>query len=131
MLASSMALGCLPDAEGVSSWLPFDVVSRAILDVAFGKETPERALHLVHPRPTPWRSIMEAASDMLVKSGVTGGRLLLVDVDQWFSKLEAASVGASDETMKRIVCSIPSPSPILVCLTLFTPARDQIAGLLP
>jgi hypothetical protein len=117
MLASSIALGCLPDAEGVSSWLPFDVVGQAVLDVAFGKETPERALHLVHPRPTPWRNIMEATSDMLVKSGVTEGRLPLVNVDQWFSKLQEASVGASDETMKRIVRSLPSPSPVLVCLT--------------
>jgi hypothetical protein len=103
MLASSIALGCLPDAEGVSSWLPFDAVSQAILDVAFSKEALPRALNLVHPRPTPWHNIITAASDNLVKNEITKDRLPLVNFEIWFSKLQDASVGASDETLKRIV----------------------------
>jgi hypothetical protein len=103
MLASSVALGCLADADGVSSWLPFDAVGQAILDVAFMKEAPEKALNLVHPRPTPWHDIMDAFSDSLVKCDVTKDRLLLVNMEQWFSKLQEANVEPSDETVKHIV----------------------------
>jgi hypothetical protein len=103
MLVSSISLGCLPDAVGVASWLPTDGVSQAILDVTFGNETPELALNLVHPRPTPWHHIMEMTSDHLLQSGVTTERLPLVTVDEWFSKLSEASANASDEIMKRIV----------------------------
>jgi hypothetical protein len=103
MVASSVALGALPDAQGLSSWIPFDAVSQAILDVAFGNDKPERALNLVHPRPTPWHNIMEAASNNLVKGGITKERLPLITFEKWFSRLQDASVGASDETINRIV----------------------------
>jgi hypothetical protein len=103
MIKSSVALGCLPDAQGVTSLIPFDTVSQAILDVAFGQERPERALNLVHPRPVPWHNIMEAASERLVKNRVTSTRLGLVSVEEWFSKLWNASAGADDQTLKHIV----------------------------
>jgi hypothetical protein len=103
MLVSSIALGSLPDTKGVASWLPMDAVSQAILDAAFGKETPEQALNLVHPRSTPRYIIMEMISDYLVRSGVTQERLPFVRVDEWFLKLSEASTHASDNTMRQIV----------------------------
>jgi hypothetical protein len=103
MIASSIALGGLPDAEGVSSWLPFDAVSQTILDVAFGKDAPERALNLVHPKPMSWHNIMEAVSDNLVESGITKDHLPLINLEEWFSRLQEASVGTNNEILKRIV----------------------------
>jgi hypothetical protein len=105
MIASSIALGGLPDAEGVSSWLPFDAVSQTILDVAFGKEAPEQALNLVHPKPIciPWHNIMEAVSNSLIESGITQNQLPLINIGEWFSRLQEARVGINNETLKRIV----------------------------
>ncbi|KZP21020.1 hypothetical protein FIBSPDRAFT_891413 [Athelia psychrophila] len=47
---SSLALGVLPNAHGVASWLPMDVVSQAVLDVAVSEQPPRIALNIVHPR---------------------------------------------------------------------------------
>jgi hypothetical protein len=99
------ALACSVIADGafqLASWLPFDAVCQAILDVAFAPATPESALNLVHPRPVSWEKIMGAMSQSLETLGVHD-RLTLVDLQTWFAKLTEASRGADDATLRRIV----------------------------
>jgi hypothetical protein len=96
-------------ADGIfqlASWLPFDAVCQAILDVAFAPVTPERALNLVHPRPIAWEKIMVALSQSLETLGIHE-RLALVDLQTWFAKLNEASRGADDATLRRIVRGTP------------------------
>jgi hypothetical protein len=89
-------------AAQLASWLPFDAVCQAILDVAFAPATPERALNLVHPRPIAWEKIMGAMSQSLETLGVHN-HLALVDLQTWFAKLTEASRSADDATLRRIV----------------------------
>jgi hypothetical protein len=89
-------------AAQLASWLPFDVVCQAILDVAFAPATPERVLNLVHPRPIAWEKIMGALSQSLETLGIHE-RLALVDLQTWFAKLSETSRGADDTTLRHIV----------------------------
>jgi hypothetical protein len=108
MLRSSVALGCLPDAAGVITWITPEAVGGAILDVALGDGSPELALNVVHPRPIAWTVMIEAAADELVRREVTRDRLPRVPMSEWYAKLADAAVGAGAEQLERIVR--PSPS---------------------
>jgi thioester reductase-like protein len=103
MIRSSVELGCLPEAMGVMSWIAPEAVSGAILDVAFGEEQPERALNVVHPRPITWSTMIEAAADELVHQQITGDRLPVVTMSDWYTKLAEAAVDADEGQIKRIV----------------------------
>jgi hypothetical protein len=67
---------------------------------------------------------MEAASERLFENGATSARLPLVSVENWFSKLSEASIGADDQTMKRIVSSYAFLFMVIAHLT-DSPACDQ------
>jgi thioester reductase-like protein len=119
LVKSSVALGCLPDAAGVASWLPFDAVCQAIIDVAFAEATPDRALNLVHPRPVPWQKLMGHVADALGAEGVCAQRLPLVPMGEWRAKLADASASAGDAELQRIVrriFSVSAPSTHRRCL---------------
>ncbi|KAE9392236.1 putative aminoadipate reductase [Gymnopus androsaceus JB14] len=86
IIKSSLTLGMLPDASGVSvnstiernmlanstsevvSWAPIDALAEAILDVGFVKEKPSFAINLVHPRPVSWSSVMGAMQKSLISA---------------------------------------------------------------
>jgi hypothetical protein len=130
LVRSSVALGCLPDAQGVMSWISPEAVSGTILDVALGADTPERALNVVHPRPIAWSSMMGAVADELVRHEITEDRLPLVETREWFAKLAEAAEGADEAQLKHIVreCAAFSARlsispPLLAC--------DQAPRLLP
>ncbi|KZP22007.1 NAD(P)-binding protein [Athelia psychrophila] len=91
---SSIVLGALPDAQGVASWLPMDVVSQAILDVALSKEAPSIALNIVHPRPSQWSAVITSVASAMQRAGLTRRRLPLVPFKEWFARLEQRSKGA-------------------------------------
>jgi hypothetical protein len=113
-VGTALARNIIADgAFQLASWLPFDAVCQAILDVAFAPATPERALNLVHPRPIAWEQIMGAMSQSLETLGIHD-RLALVDLQTWFAKLTEASRGADDATLRRIVrCSLVSTRAML------------------
>ncbi|KAG1799974.1 putative aminoadipate reductase, partial [Suillus variegatus] len=109
IVKSSISLGALPEAKGVSpslwkfvSWIPPHAVSNAILDVAFAEEVPPIAVNLVHPRPTAWKTLMQPITDALVERKVTNYPLPLVPFSEWLEKLESSAKDLSEETMERI-----------------------------
>jgi thioester reductase-like protein len=103
MMRSSIALGCLPNAAGVVSWIPPEAVGGAILDVALGEGRPERTLNIAHPRPIAWTTMIQAVTDELVRLKITQDRLPVVTMSEWFTKLADAAIGADGERLKRIV----------------------------
>ncbi|KAG2145295.1 putative aminoadipate reductase [Suillus bovinus] len=109
IVKSSVILGALPEAKGVSSslsrfvsWIPPHAISNSILDVAFAKEEPPIVMNLVHPRPTAWNMLIQPMADALVEHKVTSYPLPLVPFSEWLNKLELSAKNLSEETMKRI-----------------------------
>jgi len=93
LVKSSIALGALPDADGVVSWLPADAVAGAILDVGLLEEENPPALNLVHPRPVQWRFIMETLANTLGNNS----HISLIPFSEWFELLERhAARGTND-----------------------------------
>ncbi|KAG1750096.1 putative aminoadipate reductase [Suillus lakei] len=109
IVKSSISLGALPEAKGVSlsllrfvSWIPPHAVSNAILDVAFAEEGPPIAVNLVHPRPIAWRTLMQPIGDALFERKVTGNPLPLVSFSEWLEQLESRAKDLSEENIKHI-----------------------------
>lgn len=80
-----------------------DVVSQAILDVAFSKQPSSIALNIVHPRPSQWSSIINSVADELHRARVSQIRLPLVAFQDWFGRLEEHSKGVDVDEMANIV----------------------------
>ncbi|KZP28667.1 putative aminoadipate reductase [Athelia psychrophila] len=99
---SGLVLGALPDAQGVASWLPMDVVSQAILDVALSKQSPSIVLNIVHPRPSQWSTIITSVANALHRAGVAEHCLPLIPFKEWFERLEQRSKGANADEMAKI-----------------------------
>jgi hypothetical protein len=100
-----LALGVLPSAFGVVSWLPAPAVAQILLDVAFSTEDRIPALNVVHPRPVPWTSIISAINDALVQEGVLKELLAIVEFAEWFEMLEIrAREDSSTRNIDDIVC---------------------------
>ncbi|KAF8320371.1 acetyl-CoA synthetase-like protein [Clavulina sp. PMI_390] len=88
LLKSSVALGCLPDSPGTVSWIPVDAAATAVLDAATAAR-PEKVFHIYHPRPMPWKAILEAAANALAMSE-DGKTLPLVPFSEWQARLEVS-----------------------------------------
>lgn len=80
-----------------------NVVSQAILDIAFAQERPTIALNLVHPRPVPWSSVMRGISAALVSCNVTSEILPLIPFNLWFEKLAGKVKSATEADFSDIV----------------------------
>nr|F8P9P5.2 RecName: Full=Adenylate-forming reductase Nps11; AltName: Full=Benzoic acid reductase; AltName: Full=Nonribosomal peptide synthase-like enzyme 11; Short=NRPS-like [Serpula lacrymans var. lacrymans S7.9]ANX99775.1 benzoic acid reductase [Serpula lacrymans] len=102
LVKSSLALGALPVAKGVVSWLPPHAVSQAILDVAFAKAKPPPVINLVHPRPVQWAALMQSIGDALVHNNLLTKPLPIVAFEEWFSRLEQKAIGASADDFKEM-----------------------------
>ncbi|KZT28824.1 putative aminoadipate reductase [Neolentinus lepideus HHB14362 ss-1] len=101
---SSRSLGCLPDAQGVTTWITSEVVAQTVLDAAFAGKRPSSALNVLHPHPVPWKSLMEGVRAALVKV-VDHGKsepLPLVPFKQWITRLEKKAAGATESDIKAI-----------------------------
>jgi thioester reductase-like protein len=103
MLASGVSVGSLPDAVGLASWTPFDVVSQAILDVALASGMPEKALNLVHPCPVSWSTIMRTVANVFLEERITTHPLPLLSVADWVEKLTKLSANPDADTLQRVV----------------------------
>jgi len=77
LIESGIHVACLPEGHGVVSWLPVDLAARAIID---SHKRMNDTIHIVHPRPTLWNTIMEPAAKSL---GVP-----LVPYAEWLARLE-------------------------------------------
>lgn len=59
------------------SFVPLDVAAKAIADM---RDSPTQILHLVHPSPIPWNSVIQQTADIL--------SVPLVYYHDWVSRLE-------------------------------------------
>ncbi|OBZ76703.1 Linear gramicidin synthase subunit D [Grifola frondosa] len=77
LIKSALFLQCLPDAPGDVSWLPAYRASKALTEM---RNSPYSILHLVHPNPVPWSSIIKMiAEDLSVP---------VVPYEEWLSALK-------------------------------------------
>ncbi|PCH35037.1 NAD(P)-binding protein [Wolfiporia cocos MD-104 SS10] len=95
IIKSSVALGALPELDGVVSWLPMDSVAGATVDVMLGSEVPG-LINVVHPRPVVWRAVASAVNEEL------GRKLEFVPLGEWVKRLEDAASGASAHDLETI-----------------------------
>ncbi|KAJ7916712.1 putative aminoadipate reductase, partial [Mycena leptocephala] len=111
LVKTSINLGCLPLANGANlvidslfqlvSWIDSELVTQAVMDVAFtsltGSENLPTALNLVHPRPVSWNFAMRSIRDLLMQERYGSKHMSLVEFTEWFKKLEACEAGSDVE----------------------------------
>ncbi|KZV99470.1 acetyl-CoA synthetase-like protein [Exidia glandulosa HHB12029] len=86
---SAAGLGCLPDCDTDVFWMRLDEGAASLIDM----RDATGILHLVHPRPTPWRSVFKVFSRQL---GVP-----IVPYNEWLERLVA--LGEADAEGGRLV----------------------------
>ncbi|KAJ7485112.1 male sterility protein-domain-containing protein [Mycena galericulata] len=95
LVKTSIILGCLPLGDGLVSWIDFETVAQAIMDVAFAPLQKSHCLptvlNVVHPRPVPWDFVMNCVRNVLLKEKHGFKNLRLVGFPEWFKELEACS----------------------------------------
>ncbi|KIJ58231.1 hypothetical protein HYDPIDRAFT_34379 [Hydnomerulius pinastri MD-312] len=103
IVKSSVALGALPDAHGVVSWMRAQEVAASVLDIAFAKEAPPPALNVVNPRAAPWVDVITSIKDSVIKQkSLKNNDLSTVPFQDWFARLEKRAEGASSEDLVNI-----------------------------
>ncbi|KIJ41587.1 hypothetical protein M422DRAFT_172065, partial [Sphaerobolus stellatus SS14] len=90
IVQSGTFLGCLPTGPGLAAWLPAHIAAAAIIDM---QGTPRHTLHLIHPRPVEWSTIMGQIASILQVS--------LVPYVEWFARLDHASRHADDDKKSK------------------------------
>ncbi|CAA7263092.1 unnamed protein product [Cyclocybe aegerita] len=103
LVKSSVALGVLPLASGVVSWLPMDVVSNSILDLVMNSDsrTLPPAMNVLHPEPVPWNTIIEHTARALFQELSLDKPLNLVPFREWFSMLEARQASSVEHDISN------------------------------
>lgn len=121
IVASSLSVGCLPDALGVSvpagtahvcvadtplqgiTWIPLDVAATTLIDVCLYRDTLlPPVIHCAHPSPIPWTKAMSIFAEVLKYQ--TGGKTLpIVLFSEWNAKVTAAAAASPspDEAFRR------------------------------
>ncbi|OSD00523.1 acetyl-CoA synthetase-like protein [Trametes coccinea BRFM310] len=82
LVKSALFQRCLPDIEGNVAWVPGYESAKAFTEM---RRSPEPFVHLVHPRPAPWRTVIEPIAHEL---GVP-----LVPYEQWLAALRQSVSG--------------------------------------
>ncbi|TDL22742.1 acetyl-CoA synthetase-like protein [Rickenella mellea] len=77
IVLSHKELCCLPAAEGMVTWIPVDTAAKAIVEMRMSNQP---VMHLVHPKPTTWSSIIEPIARSL--------EVPAVPYRDWLTKLE-------------------------------------------
>ncbi|KAF7363153.1 putative polyketide synthase [Mycena venus] len=80
LIQSGVHVGCLPDGNDVISWIPINDAAAAIVDM---RSSMNETFHLIHPRPTTWRAVMEPLASML--------HVPLVPYVEWFARLKSTA----------------------------------------
>ncbi|OSX62600.1 hypothetical protein POSPLADRAFT_1055973, partial [Postia placenta MAD-698-R-SB12] len=78
LVQSATYLGCLPEGHEIISWIPMDLAATAIVELC---GVPADTLHLVHPRPVTWDTIMQPLASAL--------SVPLVPYAEWLARLES------------------------------------------
>ncbi|PCH33723.1 hypothetical protein WOLCODRAFT_94052 [Wolfiporia cocos MD-104 SS10] len=77
LVQSAEYLGCLPEGDENISWLPIDTAAAAIVDMRCVEND---TVHLVHPTPVAWATIMEPLAEMM--------HVPLAPFAEWLARLE-------------------------------------------
>jgi hypothetical protein len=80
-----------------------DSVSRAILEIAFTEESLPIAVNLVHPKPVPWKHIMQSVTECLVRGKKSMNELPLIPFEEWVGLLEERAESARNEDINMTV----------------------------
>ncbi|KAL4949471.1 hypothetical protein BDW69DRAFT_202816 [Aspergillus filifer] len=65
LVASSEALGYLPDIRGTFSWLPVDIASAALAEIIFSTQPLDLVYHLENPVRQPWNEVLDILASEL------------------------------------------------------------------
>ncbi|KAJ7455824.1 hypothetical protein FB451DRAFT_1354034 [Mycena latifolia] len=103
LVKTSITLGHLPEANALVSWIDFETVAQAVLDVAFDScedpKCPFSILNLVHPQPVPWNFVMASVRDVIKAKRIGDSPAMrLVDFSEWCAELESFSIGRKSTT---------------------------------
>ncbi|KAF8581951.1 hypothetical protein K439DRAFT_1662052 [Ramaria rubella] len=77
--ALSQVVGGAPDNAGLVSFLPLHVAASALIEL---RHTSSQFVHLVHPRPVPWTTVIQHVADAL--------HVPVIPYDEWLRRLEAS-----------------------------------------
>ncbi|KAH8110852.1 acetyl-CoA synthetase-like protein [Phellopilus nigrolimitatus] len=104
LVKSSIALGMLPDADGDVSWLTAHDAGGAIVDMLHARDF---MLHLVHPRPVPWSTIIASFASEL--------GLPRAPYAVWLAALEAAhaELYSGSEPSAKVLAEAHATNPAL------------------
>ncbi|KAH8113759.1 acetyl-CoA synthetase-like protein [Phellopilus nigrolimitatus] len=104
LIKSSIALGMLPDADGDVSWLTAHDAGGAIADMLHAHDF---MLHLVHPRPVPWSTIITSFASEL--------GLPRTPYTVWLAALEAAhaELYSGSEPSAKVIAEAHATNPAL------------------
>ncbi|KAF7348023.1 putative polyketide synthase [Mycena sanguinolenta] len=80
LIQSGVHIGCLPEGDDVISWIPISDAAAAIVDM---QGTMNETLHLVHPKPTTWKVVIEPLASAL--------NVPLVPYAEWFARLKSTA----------------------------------------
>ncbi|KZV91528.1 hypothetical protein EXIGLDRAFT_769873, partial [Exidia glandulosa HHB12029] len=106
MLAASRVVGSVPVADTTVSWIPLASAATAITDIVLAPELEKaQVLHLIHPRPVQWSTLMTHL----------GPNVKTEDFTSWVRRLE-------DGNLNEMV------KPALRLLDFFRDMRDRAQG---
>ncbi|WP_437618233.1 thioester reductase domain-containing protein [Sorangium sp. So ce1151] len=109
LLKGCILLGSAPSLTIDVSMVPVDYVSRAMVCLSRQPRSLGRAFHLFHPRPIPWRALVQ-----MVRA--SGYPLAEIEHDEWLLRLKrAAATGHPErESLAQLWMLLSSPNSLLV-----------------
>ncbi|CDO77413.1 hypothetical protein BN946_scf184857.g20 [Trametes cinnabarina] len=97
LVKSAQFQRCLPDVEGSVSWVPSYESAQAFAEM---RHSPEPFLHLVHPKPVSWHTLIAPIAQEL--------DVPLVSYETWFSALEENIKMATNEDALKLMKDNPA-----------------------
>ncbi|CAL1699315.1 unnamed protein product [Somion occarium] len=109
LVKSSVHLGHLPTLPQKISWISAGAVAQAIIEM---RNSHVPLLHLAHPRPVPWQTMIEPIAKELA--------LPLVSYDDWLELLEDKGTGLAPDAEVDVLSRFPA----LKLMDFFSRARE-------
>ncbi|KAI0332229.1 acetyl-CoA synthetase-like protein [Cubamyces sp. BRFM 1775] len=97
LVKSALFQRCLPDVEGSVAWIPGYESAKAFTEM---RHSPEPIVHLVHPTPVPWHTLI---APIAAELGVP-----LVSFDSWLRALQGSLARASDAEQVALMTANPA-----------------------
>ncbi|KAH9933970.1 acetyl-CoA synthetase-like protein [Epithele typhae] len=89
LVKSALHQKCLPDLDGDVAWFNAYEAAQALTEM---RDSPHGMMHIVHPRPSPWRALL---APIAAELGVP-----LVPYTQWLDALEESLAGARGDEVE-------------------------------